>query len=935
MKHLLFLLIMLSSLFSFAQDKKILDHTVYNDWKKIDKAVLSKDGNFVAYTIIPHKGDGYLYLYDYKKDKLDSFPRGTSPQFSNSNYLSFKITPGYDTLRTVELNKVDKKKWPKDTLAIYILANDSLLKIANLKSLTVSEDSDWFAYTLESNELIESEKKKKKKCFLKKKTKEIAYESDGKVCILYNPLTKEKLSYKDITNVRLEEKGRFAALTIQKTIEDKEQEQIALLNLNTKAYFIDTIAYTSLLDFEFNHSTNMGALAFSLDTNKNKRYELALYNLNDFKKTVLIDTNSTQIPVEKSISSSFSLQFSEDDKALYFGLQNKPEAEVKDTLLESEKVSLDLWHYKDNRLQPQQLLEAKRDRTKSHTYCINLENKEINQLSNDSITLYLPNKITHDFAVGYSSKRYQGSYNWSMPWPEDHYKINLRTGETSLLKETVGYGGRLAPSGNYYTYFDDNKEEMILLDLKSGKESCITCDEQQVVWQEDVNGMPYTPGPLGVIGWEEGENRLWIQSKYDVFAYSIAAQKLVNLTNNFGKENQIRLEAREWDYDSIYLNFDNVYLFGFNEKTKARNVYKLHYNEHKTEIIPLLTTQHEIVYLKKAKEGENYLVRKMSVSDYPEITLYNKDFKQSKQISNTNPQQAEYNWATTELINWTSYDSIPLQGLLYKPENYDSTKSYPLLVYFYELYSDELHNHYVPKPTASIIYPTEYASAGYMVLIPDIRYKEGYPARSAYNCIMSATDEVLRLYPNIDSTRMGLQGQSWGGYQTAQLVTMTTRYKAAMAGAPVSNMFSAYGGIRWGSGLNRQFQYEKTQSRIGKTIWEAHDLYVENSPIFHLPKIQTPLLIMANDGDGAVPWYQGIEMFTGMKRLDKAVWMLNYNGDEHNLMKNANRMDLSIRMRQFFDYYLMDKPAPIWLTNGIPAIDKGKKFGFELEEEAQ
>ena len=159
---------------------------------------------------------------------------------------------------------------------------------------------------------------------------------------------------------------------------------------------------------------------------------------------------------------------------------------------------------------------------------------------------------------------------------------------------------------------------------------------------------------------------------------------------------------------------------------------------------------------------------------------------------------------------------------------------------------------------------------------------------------------------------------------------MTDRYAAAMAGAPVGNMFSAYGGIRWGSGYSRQFQYEHQQSRIGKTIWEAPELYVENSPIFHLPKVKTPLMIMHNDQDGAVPWYQGIELYTGLRRLQKPVWMLNYNGDDHNLMKNANRIDLSIRMRQFFDYYLLGAPAPRWLIEGIPAIEKGKEMRYEL-----
>jgi dipeptidyl aminopeptidase/acylaminoacyl peptidase len=157
---------------------------------------------------------------------------------------------------------------------------------------------------------------------------------------------------------------------------------------------------------------------------------------------------------------------------------------------------------------------------------------------------------------------------------------------------------------------------------------------------------------------------------------------------------------------------------------------------------------------------------------------------------------------------------------------------------------------------------------------------------------------------------------------------MTDKYAAAMAGAPVSNMFSAYGGIRWASGLSRMFQYERTQSRIGYTIWEKPELYIENSPLFHLDKVNTPLLIMHNDGDGAVPWYQGIELFMGLRRLDEPVWLLNYNGDGHNLMETANRKDLSIRMKQFFDYYLMDYSLPEWMSNGIPAIDKGKNYGL-------
>jgi dipeptidyl aminopeptidase/acylaminoacyl peptidase len=192
--------------------------------------------------------------------------------------------------------------------------------------------------------------------------------------------------------------------------------------------------------------------------------------------------------------------------------------------------------------------------------------------------------------------------------------------------------------------------------------------------------------------------------------------------------------------------------------------------------------------------------------------------------------------------------------------------------------------------------------------------------------------EAMEKLPYVDSSNLGIQGQSWGGYQTAYLITKTNKFKAAMAGAPVSNMISAYGGIRWESGKNRAFQYEKTQSRIGKTLWEDLDLYIENSPLFGVPQIVTPLLIMHNESDGAVPKEQGIEFYIALRRFQKPSWLLMYKGEAHNLRSQKNRKDLSIRMSQFFDHYLKGDNPPSWMINGIEAVDKGTIFGFELEE---
>jgi dipeptidyl aminopeptidase/acylaminoacyl peptidase len=303
------------------------------------------------------------------------------------------------------------------------------------------------------------------------------------------------------------------------------------------------------------------------------------------------------------------------------------------------------------------------------------------------------------------------------------------------------------------------------------------------------------------------------------------------------------------------------------------------------------------------------------------------DLMNAPSLYKPNPQQANYNWMTAELIEWKAYDGKMTQGILYKPENFDPNKKYPLISYFYETVSDGVYRYQAPAPTPSRLNIPFFVSRGYLVLAPDIHYQKGQPALDAYNYIVSGVRHVVKM-GIADSTRLGIQGQSWGGIQVAQLITMTPLFKAAWAGAPVANMTSAYGGIRWESGLNRQFQYEKTQSRIGATLWERQDLYIKNSPLFALPRVTTPLVIMHNDADGAVPWYQGIELFTGLRRLQKPVWMLNYNGEAHNLVERRNRKDIQIREQQFFDWLLLDGPQAKWLKEGVPAVMKGRDWGL-------
>jgi dipeptidyl aminopeptidase/acylaminoacyl peptidase len=912
---------LLCALGTFSQ-KISIDHTAYNRWNKIERQVISNDGNWIAYETTPLKGDGFVCIFNVLTNKTDTIQRGKAPMFNgHSTLLLIKITPGYDTLRNCEFNKVEKTKWPKDSLYILDLSTQKSLKVAKLKQYKLSDDGGRVAYLTEAAKI--SPAKKKWYCPFQKKEQPAPKSNGGLLVVLNNSLEKE-FEKKQVTEFEFTSKGEWLSfITHQKVKSDSFSLQFYDFNAKNSHQLKNETAYKLPA-----WSPDLSKVAFlsSSDSSKIKQYTLHYMSTSDWVDWVIGDSLTKEIDTTKGISENREPLFSKQGNYLFFGVANRVKV-VKDTLLDSEKVLLDIWHYQDDRIQPQQLVQLKEDLKKNDLYVLDIEHKKILRISNDTLRVYVDKNQMGDFLLATSNQSYAIQSQWSSPALEDVYRIHLPTGEIRLIKAALGFGGALSPKGRFYSYFDANSKNHFLVDMEKNTESCVTCEVKNVTWHEDVNGQPMLEGPIRDLQYVAGEDNFIVSSEFDIWNYSLETKKLTCLTENEGALNGIRLSLTKWESDSVYVDLNDCYIRGLNTITKASHIFSFQNHNGHVDFREVYQTDHSITSLLKSKNNKQIMLRKMSISQYPEISLMDSSFSEEKIISNTNPQQKDYNWATVELVKWKGYDGTSLEGLVYKPEDFDSTKRYPLIIYYYELNADNLHNHNAPRPSSSTINPVEYASAGYLVFIPDIRYKAGYPAKSAFNCIMSGTDFILKKYP-VDSLKMGLQGQSWGGYQTAQLITMTTRYAAAMAGAPVGNMFSAYGGIRWGSGLNRQFQYESTQSRIGKTIWEAQDAYIENSPLFHLPNVSTPLLLMHNDMDGSVPWYQSIEIYNGMRRINKPCWLLNYNNDDHNLTKMPNKMDLSIRMRQFFDHFLLNKPAPSWITDGLPATKKGIITGY-------
>jgi len=921
------LVLLLIPITNFAQDKLKIDHNAYDNWKSIKSTLFSSEGTFVVYNLNPHKGDGTLFIQNTDKTILKSVERGKGAKIHyNEKFVTYQIGAQFDSLRQLKLDKVKKDKFPKDTLGIYWMDGDSTELIPGIESYKLAKEGDWLAYLLAKDT---REDCKVYKCKFRQKRNTCTKEkTSGKTLILYNPISNEKQEIFQVKEYYFNEKGTKLGYT---TSVKGESDSLSLSIMDLELEFsIASLTTNSLAikSITFDKEGNQLAFLESNDTNKRKVFELGYWSESGLS---YIDSLSTNMKNGWTVSEFNAPEFSRDGSKLFFGTNKIVTQTPEDTLLKNEKSKVDVWSWNDKQLQPMQLKRLKQELKRSYLAVYHIATKKLVQLANTKVpNVRLYDHDNSNFALGIANENHQKEQSWAFPWKSDYYLIDVEKGTQTEIDNGVSYGGTLSPSGNYFVWYNGADSTWHSKEIKLNKNYNLT-QSISANFASDNNGNPFVAYPEGKGSWikENGKEKLIIYSEFDIWLVDPSGmEETKSITNQLGKSTNTVYRLNNLERDSTYITINNNLFHGVDKITKDEFYVKPMDMSKR-----FLQTNHTYYYLSKAKHSDKVLFRRMNFQDYPELSVSDMNLLESTTLSESNPQQKEYNWGTVEQVQWKSYKGLDLDGLLYKPENFDSTKNYPMIVYFYEKYADDIHRHYIPKPTASIIYATEYVSNGYIVFIPDVLYEEGHPAKSAYDCILSGTDYLTGKYNWIDTTKMALQGQSWGGYQTAQLVTMTDKYTCGMAGAPVSNMFSAYGGIRWGSGMSRQFQYERTQSRIGCTIWECPELYVENSPIFGLPKVNTPLLIMHNDGDGAVPWYQGIEMFMGLRRLNKPVWMLNYNGDQHNLMQDANRRDLSIRMRQFFDYYLLDQPMPLWMKNGVKAIDKGKNLDLELDSE--
>ena len=864
-------------------------------WQRITDREISDNGKWVACKMEPWEGDATVYLYAAQGQETATFSPADKFAFSaSSGYLVVTQTPGKSTVDSLKVLKTKEDKMPMNTLVIYSVAGKKET-IDSLKTFKLADEADWIAYQRgrkDSTLYVRSLDGSKTFQFptvtdfqFAKKSGMLYYTSaaEGEAGIF--TLNPEKGSPALIK----EGKGVFKQTTF-----DEKGERLAFLYCADK-----DSSYKALSLWLSEHN----APAKEIATRGNKAF-----------------------PAEWVINENGMLQFSKSASRLFFG--TSPEPRQKDTTqLAENRPNVQVWSWDEPVQYTVQNYNKEKDLKKSYQAVYNLGNGSIFQLANEELpNIQLGNEGDAPLALLSTSRPYSLSSMWEARTRSDYYTVSLDNGERKQIAQ-ADYGRfHLSPQGKYAYWYGETDSCWYTIALAEGKRYRLTTPESFPAWDED-NDVPNHPYAHGAAGWTANDQNLLIYDRYDIWKFDpTAATSPINLTVN-GRKEKLSYRLEQLDKEARFIDLGKPQLLkGFNETTKGYGFYNARLSAPAAPKT-LLAGNYMLRSINKAKNTDDVIYTMETFQQYPDIHYSTLAFKKSVQLTHGDKQQEGFIWGTAELVSWISLDGRPLEGVVYKPANFDPNKKYPMMVNFYERNSETLYNYRMPEPHRSTIDYHLYNSNEYVIFNPDIRYVDGYPGESCYNCLMPGiTMMIAKGY--IDEKGIGAQGHSWGGYQVAYLATRTNLFSAIESGAPVVNMFSAYGGIRWGSGMARSFQYEHTQSRLGATPWSSPLRYLENSPLFTMDKVQTPILIMHNDADGHVPWYQGIEYFVAMKRLGKPCWLLNYTGEPHWPTRIANRVDFQRRMFQFFNHYLKNQKMPKWMSEGVPAVEQPFELGY-------
>ena len=950
-----------------------LTHADFDAWRSITTPTLSRDGQWLAYAFMPQDGDGDVVLREVATGREHRVPVGDLPppiiapadestnpeapppprtiRIAFTGDGRFALAGTYPSKAEVAAARQAKKKpeeMPKGGLAIVRLATGEVTRVDNVKSFQVpSKGGSWAAYLKEpkpgeapspdekgpEKEVDGSDEHSADAAAPRRATgggTAAGERSYGSELILRDLEQGGERGFASVLDYSLARNGRTLLYTVSSRT-PAENGVYAVVPGDAAAPGGLATGRGRYSRLTWDREQTQATFVTDRDAAgaRNSRFRLYHWVRGEAAANPIVSGDTEGLPSTLVVSNNAAASFSRDGKRIFVpaGLPPKPPRSAADAGADEDRVNADLWHWRDGFIQPMQRVRATQERNRTFRGVYDLATKRYVQLADPTM-----HSITYSDdgtrTLGYDDRPYRHLIDFDGRFT-DIYLVDSATGERKLalkqLRSEFGAALLWSPDGKWVAYFQD--KQWRIMDTATAASRSLTAGLRIAFHNEDSD-RPEPPGAYGAAGWTKDGRSFLVHDRYDVWQLFSDGSAPRNLTAGHGRATKVQLRVQRIDpvdEDDDERGIDPekaLVLRGESEETRATGFFRTSF---KATTAPerLIWGDRNHRYVGRAREADLLMLTVARFNEFPDLHLTDASFSALRKSSDGGAQLAAFSWGTSELVRFRNADGVPLQAALYKPAEFDPKKKYPLIIYLYERLSQNVNNFVPPAPGTSINV-SFYVSNGYLVLMPDIVYRTGQPGQSALRCVLPALDAVVAR-GFVDEKAVGIQGHSWGGYQIAYMLTQTDRFRAAEAGAPVGNMTSAYSGIRWGSGLPRQFQYETGQSRIGGSLQSATKLFLDNSPIFQIERVKTPLLILSNDNDDAVPWYQGIELFLALRRHGKPAWLFNYNGEFHGLRRRADQKDWTKRMSQFFDHYLKGVPAPKWLEEGIPYIERDEE----------
>lgn len=881
MKHFIFVLILFacchnSKTFSQSQkhigSKPPVDLSVLGKFPAISGATLSNDGNYVIYSV------------------------NNPATFTNTSYLQslqsdWNIKLGAVACQFTADNKYVIYQEGKDSLALLLLANKQAEHLVNISSYKVSDDGKWIAYVTSQKKLI-----------------------------LKNLDTKKEQSLEEATDYFFSPTGIF----IQSL--QGGNYSLSLFTFNDNAPRPIWKGQEAEKPGNYTFSKDGKMLAYVTENKTGKK--LWSYKTGTDGAVEIAGQELSNVSADLFFNGINFKGFTDDGSGLFIELKEKKSV--------TPVKSVDIWSTADTRLQSEQLKQLK---PKTFIALVSIATNKIIQLEkiNDKLI-----SVAGDYVLVANIKG-DASFDewyWNKAIKSEVWLISLKEGTRNIIADSLpsalAMSYWLSPTGKYVIYYDAGKKNYFSYETATGIKKNIT-QNVNAEWtkydKRDIKMGKYMPIFSGSAGWLKDDKAIILYSQCDIYLCDPSGKSApINLTNGLGKKNNIEFRLAI-ENSQVFNDGETIYLSAFNRINKKDGFYKVELGKNKSP--ELLTVESAIykgtwederfipVYPVKAKDAQVYVVRKMTASESPNY-YWTADFRDFHKITDIHPEK-HYNWLTTELINWKTTDGKSCQGILYKPQDFDPAKKYPVIFHYYERVTEALNIFISPDISHGELNIPFFVSNGYLVFTPDFVYEQGHPGNSVLNIAVSAAQHLSKL-PYVDSKHIGLQGHSRGGWETNYLITHTSIFAAAVSASGMSNYISLFNGIRsFRNGISRQSAFEQYYQRIGATLWDKPELFIENSPVFKVNKITTPVLMMCNKEDDDVPFEQGIEFFTALRRSGKKAWLLQYDEGDH-MVFGDDAKDFTRRMLQFFDCYLKNEKPPKWMLDGVPAREK---IGFD------